>query len=257
MNENEKRDAAIESVAFGTGLGGVFGEPGAGALLGLLYAQYLAKKPVFVDFEGSATTRPLVVISVTQSTATIAVAFSGTNSPDAVGVVVGLAANPTIGGANCKNAGTNAIAEMNVVNIGLLAANTKYYARTYELTGTVVKYGAPFTFKTLATLANQVTGIVISTSSQAISMNIIPNGFANPITARGILAGPSPDPVIGGAGVLSFESAIGGVDGASTNNILMTLQNQTMYYCRCYVKSDGNVYYEDNNHKIFTKNAVD
>lgn len=154
------------------------------------------------------------------------------------GIVIGTSPNPAIGGFGVIDSTTNPVITSGAFtkNIAGLTNSTTYYYRTYAVNSVGTSYGPDSTF---TTNASAVVPSVLKTASSNVTTttatfggNVTSDGGST-IIASGVVYGTSPNPVIGGLGVVD----------STTNPLVLTgtysftvagLTHSTKYYYRAY-----------------------
>jgi len=171
--------------------------------------------------------------------------YSNYNNYGVAYSTVSNSATPTLIPTNTTNGSVNPSVPIApwVTNITGLAANTKYYIRSYldiYPSGTgpwTTIYGPELSFTTLGgtapTMGSTVTVTAISAST-AMSGGTITSDGGSSITAKGVCWGTSANPVIGagnfttdGTGTAAFSSAITGLTGSTTYHVRAYATNST------------------------------
>lgn len=178
-------------------------------------------------------------ISTTYLTTGGNIATDGGADITARGVCWSTTANPTI--ANSKTADGLGVGSFISKPTGL-TPKTKYYIRAYATNSSGTSYGAEYTITTLEKVSlptvttTPVSNILVTTVN--VGGNVTFWG-GDPITARGICFGTSPEPTVAG------NKTVNGSDIGSFSTTLGNLSPNTTYYVRAYATNGIGTAYGD------------
>lgn len=173
----------------------------------------------------------------------------GGNGVTASGMVVGTSPNPTrgtVGVTDSATAPTVTTGSFSVNVAGLFSATTYYY-RSYAVNAIGTSYGPDSTFTTNASaIAPSVTRIAatnITAYAARIGGNITSDGGA-PVIMSGVVYATTPNPAIGGMGVVDSTTSPAVTMGTYYVNPV-GLNHSTKYYFRAYAANYVGITYSN------------
>jgi hypothetical protein len=171
---------------------------------------------------------------------------NGGNALTAAGVLLSTTPDPVDGNPGVQNIAGGNILKNDTLTVGLTGLNypVKYYYKVYAVTAMGTVYSAQDSFTTAdAPLVNR-TGIMnLIDTSATIRGEIVYTGTGvSTVTASGVLLSESPNPVMGGAGVLNKPTspvATNGVFSVAVNG----LTRSAKYYYNLYITNSFGTFY--------------
>ena len=272
-----------------TQLGGTYTAPGTGTIAlqsynkvvysftapstGIYYLALRVNQPsgapwyiAFDDFEFKPAVAPTVAtgaksaVSLSSAFLSANVVSDGGAAITTSGILIGTSPNPQVGDIGVIDSASFVPTQSGAYsfNVTGLTNSTTYYYRAYAINSVGTSYGVDSSFTTLA--APTPPSIVLSTItnvgpfSATLNANITGDG-GSVVTASGIVYSTSPNPVIGGPGVVDSTS----IATIGTYSITASgLNTLTKYYYRAYaINGIGTAYStQDSLTTLFGINSV-
>lgn len=182
-------------------------------------------------------TLPIVVTLEAQNLVGVQVTLGGTLIGQATmgkGVCWGIEPNPTRGLINFKESTDNITDNFFINTENALQPNTTYHARAFAENSVGIAYGDDIVFTTGTPI---ITNIVTNILARTVSLNLRINQPADAFSEVGFVWSTSPNPLC-----LGFEDTIilDGTRDFTFNPLTESLQPNTLYYVKAFIKTDEN-----------------
>lgn len=178
--------------------------------------------------------------NITQASATLFgdISSNGGSPVTASGVVIGTAANPSVGDPGVIDSATNPVVTEGPFSVAVSGLNlsTTYHYRAYAVNAIGTSYGPDSTFTTFASAVTpylvQDPAFNVAQQVASVSATITSDG-GDPVIASGVVLSLTPNPVVGGMGVTDSVTNPVVTLGSFSIDFGSLLPN-TVYYVRAY-----------------------